>query len=163
MITYSLEWTTSGPLSTAMIIWMLKKCVLMNHFVLYYHLDYQKNEGGARLTHNGPFHGPRLHVCINTQKSLKWVSDCCSCFSFHTPPSKHFWNLFPSPNLMAREHKGWKQNLQSIPKVKCGTLSRVSWNCQAGMNRTALSGLYLPHRNSCRELDMKQLTVSFCG
>lgn len=64
---------------------------------------------------------------------------------------------------MAREHKGWKQNLQSIPKVKCGTLSRVSWNCQAGMNRTALSGLYLPHRNSCRELDMKQLTVSFCG
>lgn len=159
MITDSLERTTSGPLSTAMIIWMLKKCVLIHDFVLYYHLDYQKNKGDARPTHNGPFHGPRLHVCINTQKSLKRISDYSSCCSFHTPPSKHFWNLFQSPNLMAREHKGWKQNPQSIPKVQCGTLSRVSWNCQAGMNLTTLSGLYLPHRNS----DMKQFTVSFCG
>lgn len=129
--------------------------------VLYYRLDYQQKEGGARITHNGPFHGQRLHVCINTQKSLKRVSDYSSCFSFHTPPLKHFWNLFPSPNLMAREHKGWKQNLQSIPKLECGTLSCVSWNRQAGMNCTALRGLYLPHRNSCHEFDMKQLTVSF--
>jgi len=30
-----------------------------------------------------------------------------------------------------------------------------------GMNRTALGGLYLSHRNSCHEFDMKQLTVSF--
>ncbi len=114
---------------------------------------------GARLTHNGPFHGPRLHVCINTQKFIKtsqWLFFCIVVFILH--PQKHFWNLFQSPNLMAREHKGWKQNLQSIPKVQCGTLSRVSWYCQAGMNRTTLSGLYLPHRNSCRELDMKQLS-----
>jgi len=29
---------------------------------------------------------------------------------------------------MAGEHKGWKQNLQSIPKLECGNLSCVSWN-----------------------------------
>lgn len=114
--------------SISMIIWMLRNCVLMHDLVLYYRLDYQQNEGGARITHNGPFHGQRLHVCINTQKSLKRVSEYSSCFSFHTPPLKHFWNLFPTPNLMAREHKGWKQNLQSIPKLECGTLSCVSWN-----------------------------------